>query len=132
MRRGKDVFVAGLAPNHRASLGEQTLADTIERRWLPGTPLTIAQSVVSLFDPSYELQRQLDWTGNQTQLAPAQTNVQPASAPIAALPDSSPIPEPGPARRLWTSMDTTIVVIASVAIAGAAAILIWLFAPWST
>jgi hypothetical protein len=29
-------------------------------------------------------------------------------------------------------MDTTVVIIASVAIASAAAILLWLFAPWST
>jgi hypothetical protein len=29
-------------------------------------------------------------------------------------------------------MDTTIVIIASIAIASAAAILVWLFVPWST
>jgi hypothetical protein len=45
LRRGRDVFVAGLAQNHRASLGDQALAETLELRWLPGTPLTIAQSV---------------------------------------------------------------------------------------
>ena len=141
VRRGREVVVAGLAQNHRASLGDQALAETDEVRWLPGTPLTIAQSLFGLFDPSYELQEKLAPTPVRSRAVAEHSDAKRTSAPTASASVSaeskgeSPLSsgvDPRSARRSWSSMDTTIVIIASIAIAGAAAILVWLFVPWST
>jgi pSer/pThr/pTyr-binding forkhead associated (FHA) protein len=143
VRRGRDVFIAGLAQNHRASLGDQALVEALELRWLPGTPLTIAQSVFGLFDPSHELKEKLAPTPVGSRAVTEHSGAKRTSAPIATVPGSaaspsglpapsSPSLERTPARRPWSSMDTTIVIIASIAIASAAAILVWLFVPWST
>jgi pSer/pThr/pTyr-binding forkhead associated (FHA) protein len=133
VRRGGEVFVVALTNNRRAWLGDQALIDGVEQRWLPGAPLTVAESVLGLFDPRHELQQKLDSTGTRPSLVTGHIDVKPTSAPIAPLPTPSAAPiEPRPARHLWSTMDTTVVIIASVAIASAAAILLWLFAPWST
>jgi len=139
VRRGRDVFVVGLAQNHRTSLGNRALAEAVELRWLPGTPLTIAQSVFGLFDSSYELQEKLAPTPAPARGVEEHSDVKRTSSPIAGVPvsaDSQREPSPGvvarSARRAWSSMDTMIVIIASIAIVGTAAILVWLFVPWST
>jgi pSer/pThr/pTyr-binding forkhead associated (FHA) protein len=132
-RRGREVFIRSLARNDRASLEDQALAEDVALRWMPGTSLKIARSALGLFDPVHELERKLDPTGQRARITPPNITAVAPSAPIAPLPSPSAAPaEVLPVRRRWSAMDASIVIIASLAIAGGVAILIWLIVPWST
>jgi len=143
VRRGRDVFVAGLAANGRASLGDNVLSRALEERWMPGTPLTVTQTVIRLFDPVHDLQQNLDPPGSHPrQFAPSLDSKRPsspASAHSARLASGgvSEVQAPSPslvldrrrARSRWSSMDALVLILVAVTFAGSAAIVGRLFVP---
>jgi pSer/pThr/pTyr-binding forkhead associated (FHA) protein len=132
IRRGSQILVRDLGSTNGIYLGEQRVSPDRDVVWRPSIPATLGRTLLDLDDPVARALTDLESLPDEPLRevdAPAPPDTPPAPATEApAPPKPAPAPKPTPApptRRVWTTADISVVILAVVVISVSAAGLAW-------